>query len=193
MTTTKQPIDGEQADEIFELEEQVFEDSVSSEARRSDVQLEEMYDSETFRIVTQRNDFLIPNLLGAIRNREYMNLNLHMGYHFSTIEALCTAEPNKNYIRYQYKDGGATFDRRVRRVNLIAAILAKVGFDSTVKGDFLDSAVAYLDSPGIARRLVLLGRLTILTKQLDMVLSNDAISDWYTEDYLRKLGLLEEK
>lgn len=128
----------------------------------------------------------------ALLGREYMNLNLHMGYHFSTLEALCTAEPNKNYIRYQYKDGGATFDRRVRRVNLIAAILARLGFDSTVKGDFLDSAVAYFDPQGIARRLVLLGRLTILTKQLDMVLANDAISDWYTEDYLRKLGLLED-
>jgi hypothetical protein len=29
----------------------------------------------------------------------------------------------------------------------------------------------------------------MLTKQLDMALSNDDITDWYIEDFARKLGL----
>ena len=29
----------------------------------------------------------------------------------------------------------------------------------------------------------------MLTKQLDMALSNDAITDWYVDDFVQKLGL----
>ena len=41
----------------------------------------------------------------------------------------------------------------------------------------------------MADRLRLLGRLTMLTKQLDMALSDDGVAEWYTEDFARKLGL----
>ena len=29
----------------------------------------------------------------------------------------------------------------------------------------------------------------IMTKQLDMALRSDAITDWYTKDFMRQLGL----
>jgi len=35
----------------------------------------------------------------------------------------------------------------------------------------------------------LLGRLSMLTKQLDMALSNDSIAEWYTRDIMKKLGI----
>jgi len=38
-----------------------------------------------------------------------------------------------------------------------------------------------------------LGRLTILTKQLDMALQNDDLADWYTRYFKKKLGLIVEK
>jgi hypothetical protein len=38
-------------------------------------------------------------------------------------------------------------------------------------------------------KLRMLGRITMMTKQLDMALSNDAIAKWYTEDFAKKLGL----
>jgi pyruvate,water dikinase len=34
-------------------------------------------------------------------------------------------------------------------------------------------------------RLVLLGKLTLYTKQLDMVLFSEGIVDWYIKDFLR--------
>ena len=49
----------------------------------------------------------------AILSHEYMIVSLRMGYHFTTIEAMCTDEPNKNFIRLQYKQGGAALDRRL--------------------------------------------------------------------------------
>jgi pyruvate,water dikinase len=127
----------------------------------------------------------------AILSKEYMFLSLHLGYHFTTVEALCTPEPNKNYIRIQHKGGGASLDRRTRRVRLIQDLLSRVGFEHAGKGDFLDSSVSYLDPSAILQTLYLLGRITMITKQLDIALSNDAISRWYTEDFIKKLALSE--
>jgi pyruvate,water dikinase len=125
----------------------------------------------------------------AILSPEYMNLSLRLGYHFTTIEAMCTDDQSKNYIRIQYKHGGASIDRRVRRIRLITNILSSAGFDNLSRGDFLDSRIAYLDRPRSLALIKLLGRISIMTKQLDMALSSDAITEWYTRDFMKKLGL----
>lgn len=129
----------------------------------------------------------------AILGAGYMNLSLRMGYHFSTFEAVCAEQPGKNYIRVQYKHGGASIERRVRRVHLITEVLAAAGFESFSKGDFLDSRISYLEAETVLARLRLLGRLSIMTKQLDMALSSSAITDWYIRDFKRRLGLEEER
>ncbi|UCC79525.1 MAG: hypothetical protein JSW64_14865 [Candidatus Zixiibacteriota bacterium] len=125
----------------------------------------------------------------AILSKEYMILSLRMGYHFSTIEAMVTEQENKNYIRMEFKDGGATIERRIRRIRLLTDILTKAGFENFSKGDFLDSRLSYQDEESTKDALFLLGRLTVMTKQLDMALSNDAIARWYTNDFLKKLGM----
>jgi pyruvate,water dikinase len=138
-------------------------------------------------LTTDRDQFLECSF--AILSQEYMFLSLHLGYHFTTVEALCTPEPNKNYIRIQHKGGGASLDRRARRVRLIQDLLSKLGFEHAGQGDFLDSSVSYLDPAAVLQRLYLLGRITMVTKQLDIALSNDAIARWYTEDFVKKLAL----
>ena len=120
-----------------------------------------------------------------------MLLSLRMGYHFSTIEALCTEIESKNYIRVQYKEGGAPLDRRIRRIKLLAAILSRMGFENSSQGDFLDAMITYQSCPALLSKLRLLGRISMMTKQLDMALSNDAIAQWYIEDYVKKLNLEE--
>ncbi|MEW5700695.1 MAG: PEP/pyruvate-binding domain-containing protein [Candidatus Zixiibacteriota bacterium] len=128
----------------------------------------------------------------AFLSQEYMLLNLRMGYHFSTIEAIAASEPEKNYIRMQFKLGGAPLERRIRRVWLIAELLKRMGFENSGQGDFLDSLVAYRSRREILDRLHLLGRLTILTKQLDMTLSSDARAQWYLNEIAGRLGLKVE-
>jgi pyruvate,water dikinase len=125
----------------------------------------------------------------ALLSAEYMLLSLHLGYHFATFESLSTPEPSKNYIRMQFKGGGASVDRRIRRIRLVMDLLSMMGFEHASRGDFLDSSISYVDEATIAGRLRLLGRLTMLTKQLDMALSNDSITEWYTGEFARALGL----
>jgi pyruvate, water dikinase len=127
----------------------------------------------------------------AVLGANYMMLCLHLGYHFTTIEALCTPDTNKNYIRMQYKDGGASLERRVRRIRLVASLLSHIGFENASQADFLDATFTYADCCTMREKLRLLGRITMLTKQLDMALSNDAITEWYTKDFLKKLGLAD--
>jgi pyruvate,water dikinase len=125
----------------------------------------------------------------VVLSREYMVFSLRLGYHFTTIEAMCTDELNQNYIRFQHKGGGASLDRRVHRVNLIKTILTRMGFTNFNQGDFLDSKIAYQDSESLQAKLHLLGRLTMKTKQLDMALSNESVTKWYAEDIIQSLGL----
>jgi pyruvate,water dikinase len=126
----------------------------------------------------------------AVLGREYMVVSLRMGYHFTTVEALSSPEPSKNFITMQYKQGGASLDRRMRRLRLITTILSTLGFGNLSQGDSLDSRITYLEQESVLERLRLLGRLMIMTKQLDMALSTDEITEWYTEDFMKKLGLL---
>lgn len=125
----------------------------------------------------------------AVLSREYMILSLRMGYHFSTVEAMCTDVIDNNYIRFQVKGGGASVDRRSRRIRLLTELLHSLGFEHTGKGDFVDARIAYKGAEDTTRILRLLGRLTVLTKQLDMALSNKTITDWYIKDFEKKLGL----
>ena len=127
----------------------------------------------------------------AVLGKEYMMLSLRMGYHFTTIEAMCAEETSKNYVQLQYMAGGASLDRRIRRLQLVTDILANLGFLQHRSGDFLHSIISYQDKTSIAEKLYLLGRLTIMTKQLDMALSSDAVAEWYTQDFMKKLGLTE--
>ena len=125
----------------------------------------------------------------AIISKEYMLMSLRMGYHFTTVEAVCTEDTNKNYVRLQHKEGGAALDRRVRRVDLMTEVLTRMGFRHNGQGDYLDSTLAYADFDTVCQRLRLLGRLSMLTKQLDMALTNEAVTRWYTQDIMKKLGL----
>lgn len=118
-----------------------------------------------------------------------MMLSLRMGYHFTTVESMCTSDLSKNYIRMQYKAGGASIDRRMRRIKLIMDILSKIGFGNSSKGDFLDTVIAYETHDNILAKLYILGRLNMMVKQLDMALSSDAITKWYYQELMKKLGL----
>lgn len=125
----------------------------------------------------------------ALLGREYMILSLRMGYHFTTVEGMCSDDPQKNYVRMEYKEGGATPERRERRITLIKTVLSRLGFEHHGKGDFLDTRLTYRPSESMCRVLFQLGRLTMLTKQLDMALSNDRIAEWYTRQIMQKLGV----
>ncbi|MBI5325094.1 MAG: hypothetical protein HZB41_07480 [Ignavibacteriae bacterium] len=124
----------------------------------------------------------------VIISKEYMVLSLRMGYHFSTIEVMCTEIPNKNFIKLSFKEGGASYERRLRRVRLLDSILTKLGFDCRSNGDAFGSDISYLEKDVLLIKLFELGQLTMLTKQLDMALSDDSEMESYKNDILKKIN-----
>jgi len=129
----------------------------------------------------------------AVISREYMVISLHLGYHFTSVEAMCTDIAGKNYIRMQHKGGGATRDRRILRVHVIETILSNLGFTNASRGDFLDTSVGYQDKETLLEKLKLLGRMIMCTKQLDMALTNETLAKWHSDDIMRKLGIEQHK
>jgi pyruvate,water dikinase len=116
---------------------------------------------------------------------DYMNFSIRLGYHLSTVEAFAGESINDNYIRFFFKGGGAGRDRRFRRVRLVKEILKNLDFNVKVIEDVIDANLTKYKKPSIEKRLGVLGKLTAYTKQLDMVMYNDAITDMYIDDFVK--------
>jgi len=115
---------------------------------------------------------------------EYMNFSIRLGYHLSTVESYIGESINDNYIRFFFKGGGAGRERRFRRVRLVSEILKRIDFNIKVVEDIVDASITKYKKSAIEKRLEVLGKLTAYTKQLDMVMYNNAITDMYIEDFL---------
>ncbi|MBM4286236.1 MAG: phosphoenolpyruvate synthase [Deltaproteobacteria bacterium] len=122
----------------------------------------------------------------VILSKNYMNFSVRLGYHLSNVEAYISDQVNDNYITFHFKGGGSTPERRERRTRLIAAIIEHLDYHFTRKGDIIDARVSKYRPEEMARRLTLLGKLTVYTKQLDMVLFSEGIVDWYIKDFLQE-------
>lgn len=122
----------------------------------------------------------------AIVSLNYMNFSIRLGYHFSMVEAFAGENLNDNYIKFFFKGGGAATDRRLRRVRLIKEIIGALGFRVKITGDVLDAIATKYEREDIEGMLDVMGRLTAYTKQLDMALFNDSITDWYIEEFMKE-------
>jgi pyruvate, water dikinase len=122
----------------------------------------------------------------VVLSRNYMNFSIRLGYHLSTVEAYVSDQVNDNYITFHFKGGGSTVERRERRTRLIAEIIDHIDIHCQRQGDFISARVAKYPPEEMARRLTLLGKLTVYTKQLDMVMFSEGIVDWYIKDFLEE-------
>jgi pyruvate,water dikinase len=122
----------------------------------------------------------------AVVSRNYVNFSIRLGYHFSMIEAYAGENINDNYIKFFFKGGGAAVDRRLRRVRLIKEILKEMGFRVNVKEDVMNAILTKYKQSTIEEKLAIMGKLTAYTKQLDMAMFNDAVTDMYIEQFVKE-------
>jgi len=122
----------------------------------------------------------------AVVSKNYVNFSVRLGYHFSMIEAYAGENINDNYIKFFFKGGGASLDRRLRRVRLITEILKKMGFKVNIKEDVIDAVLTKYKQSTIEEKLEIMGKLTAYTKQLDMAMFNDAVTDMYVDQFVKE-------
>jgi pyruvate, water dikinase len=126
----------------------------------------------------------------AIITDDYLNLSNRLGFHFATIESLL-AGPGDSYVSFTFYGGGAELPRRMRRVRFLARVLEKFGFRVELKEDSITARIDGYDAEALEERLEMLGRLMMVSKQMDMImLSEDAVDQFYDEfitlGYLRQ-------
>ncbi|MHB8069140.1 MAG: PEP/pyruvate-binding domain-containing protein [Desulfobaccales bacterium] len=122
----------------------------------------------------------------VVLSQNYMNFSIRLGYHLSAVEAYVSDRVNDNYLTFTFRGGGSTPERRERRARLIEAIIDRMDLNYQRKGDTIEAKISKYSSEQMAKRLILFGRLTLYTKQLDMVLFSEGIVDWYIKDFLRE-------
>ncbi|WP_428564281.1 MAG: PEP/pyruvate-binding domain-containing protein [Solidesulfovibrio sp. DCME] len=123
----------------------------------------------------ERNYFMV--------SHNYLCLSSRFGFHFCTVEALVGDRPQENYVSFQFKGGAAEFSRRRRRAEFVAEILEIRGFTVEVSEDASFARISAGPQEEMLTALKVIGYMLMHTRQLDMIMHNEAM----VQSYKRKI------
>ncbi|MCJ7539486.1 MAG: PEP-utilizing enzyme [Desulfobacterales bacterium] len=109
----------------------------------------------------------------AVMSKEYVNIHLRLGYHFTMIVAYISEDLNDNYAYFRFLGGVTDMAHRTRRAKLIADILGKNDFRIDVRGDLVIARKKKLDLKMMEEKMQVLGLLVAFTRQLDVKMNSD--------------------
>ncbi|MGD8254302.1 MAG: PEP/pyruvate-binding domain-containing protein [Syntrophobacterales bacterium] len=124
----------------------------------------------------------------AILSSDYLNLNIHFGYHFVVLDTLCGDEYDNNYIMLRFAGGGGGFHSRSLRVKFLGEILSHIGFKTKMKRDLIEAQFMRDDRSAIEAKLEKVGILLGCTRLLDLVFKDEqdveiAVNRFLSGDY----------
>jgi pyruvate,water dikinase len=125
----------------------------------------------------------------AIAARDYANVTLRLGYHFSVVDAVVSPRPEHTFVYFRFAGGFADPERRERRAGLIMNVLERLGFKASRKGDLVVGKRKLMEAPEALEVLRFLGALTAYTRQLDVELVSDVHVEHFTRRFLEASGL----
>lgn len=143
------------------------------------------------------NQALVPGMRSKYSDRNYfmisknfLSLHSRFGYHFCQLEALVGERDRENYATFQFKGGAADDERRRLRVEFLRRILEERGFRVEVTDDRLAARLEKRDQAFMEDSLRVLGYLLIHTRQLDMVMRNQAQVRRYRDKFKEDIDVL---
>lgn len=120
----------------------------------------------------------------AIISDKYLNFSSRVGYHYAIADAWCGETINKNYIRFEFAGGAAGDVQRTRRARCIALILSELGFTVEQSHDRIRARFQKYPAFETASRLDQLGRLLIMTRQMDMLMVDEESVQIFANKFL---------
>lgn len=143
------------------------------------------------------NPALDPSMPSPYVNRNYFmisknfcSLSSRFGFHFSTVETLVSDRAQENYISFSFKGGAADYQKRLRRAQFVSGLLEEFGFRVEVKEDGVFARIEGYEEEFMKERLRLIGYLLMHTRQLDMVLHNDAAYHYHRSKMMRDMQMI---
>lgn len=120
----------------------------------------------------------------ALASDVYLNFSSRVGYHYGVLDCWCGERVDENHLSFGFKGGAADDVRRERRCRAIALILEGLGFTVRVAGDRVDARYRKYGREAVRERLDQLGRLLIFTRQMDMLMADEASVNRAAERFL---------
>ncbi len=120
----------------------------------------------------------------ALCTGDFIHFSSRLAYHFATVEAICGESLNENYARFRFFGGAAAAERREYRAHFLATILRVNRFQVKQVGDRVEAIFAKHRAPAIEEALVMLGRLMVSARQLDMFMQSRTAADAFAESFL---------
>ncbi|MEW6365762.1 MAG: PEP/pyruvate-binding domain-containing protein [Acidobacteriota bacterium] len=133
----------------------------------------------------------------AICSKDYVHFSSRLAYHFATVDSVCGASVNENYARFLFYGGAAISARREWRAHFLAKVLQSNGFNVKLTGDRVEAVLAKRAADVLEETLVMLGRLMVASRHLDMLMESSATAELFSRAFLsgdfgfetvRKLG-----
>ncbi len=125
----------------------------------------------------------------ALLTKNFCNVSLRWGYHLSTTQAFWGASSRENHIRFNFQGGAADRTRRDLRLQLIAAVLEKYGFQVRLVEDHISAQLDGYEGEGFGDRIKLLGYISIHACQIDMIMGNANRARRYRDKMLRDIEI----
>ena len=119
----------------------------------------------------------------AFVSGEYLNLEMRLGRHFATVDALCGEDRDFNYVQLHFSGGSAPYFGRSLRAQYVSSVLGRLGYSVVLKGDLIEASLRRLSRTDMLESLDQTGRLLGSTRQLDMALNSPDQVLCLTDDF----------
>jgi pyruvate,water dikinase len=119
----------------------------------------------------------------ALLAASYLNLSSRMGFHFAVIDSFLNEETD-SHVSITFYGGGAELVRRIRRIAFLSRVLRHLDFRVECNDDALSARIDGYDLETLEERLEVLGRLMMVSKQLDMVMFSDTVAEHYAKEFI---------
>ncbi len=121
----------------------------------------------------------------AVISREYANVNVEFGYHYAIVDCYCSDTARNNHVNMRFAGGATDITKRSRRLQFLALVLEKHGFNMGVKGDLIMARLSNVRREDMIEILDQLGKLLGFTRQLDAVLHDDSDVERFARRFTR--------